>query len=192
MLTRSLRADLGVMITASHNPYTDNGITLFGPDGSKLADETELEIEALMDDSANWLAAKPSEIEQVAVYTDAKGRYVEDAKATFPRYLDLDGIKIVLDCASGAAHRTAGFARAPRERRDDQRFTERAKQQSSTQLDSHRRYGAARGQDRRRYRGIALGGDRDRLIAYDESGRIVDGDQLLASFAVEMKAQGTL
>lgn len=107
MLTRAMRADLGVMITASHNLYTDNGIKLFGPDGFKLPDETELEIEALMDDPANHLAAEPSDIGQVAVFADAKGRYVEAAKAAFPRQFNLTGIKVVLDCANGAAYRVA-------------------------------------------------------------------------------------
>ena len=108
MLTRSLRADLGVMISASHNPFEDNGIKLFGPDGYKLSDETEAEIEALMDSKPAPLAsprrprwAAPSRLE------DAAGRYIEAAKASFPRGLRLDELKIVVDCANGAAYRVA-------------------------------------------------------------------------------------
>src|SRR3954452_6069720 len=106
-LTRSLRADLGVMISASHNPFQDNGIKLFGPDGFKLSDDTELAIEALMDgDQMNGLAAA-RDLGRANRLDDAAGRYIEAAKNSFPRGLRLDGLKVVLDCAHGAAYRTA-------------------------------------------------------------------------------------
>src|SRR4051812_47619237 len=107
MLTRSLRADLGVMVSASHNGFEDNGIKLFGPDGFKLSDETELAIEHLMlEDRASRLA-KPDRLGRASRLEDAGGRYIEAAKATFPRGLTLDGLKIVVDCAHGAAYRVA-------------------------------------------------------------------------------------
>lgn len=193
MLTRALRADLGVMITASHNPYTDNGIKLFGPDGFKLADEAELEIEALMEDSSNGLAADPSQIGQVAVYADAKGRYVEAAKAAFPRQLDLDGIKVVLDCANGAAYRVAPQALielgAGVETIGVSPNGENINLDcGSTAPETMARRVVETGADI----GIALDGDGDRLIVCDETGRTIDGDQILARIAVDMKEQGTL
>ncbi|RYG93661.1 MAG: phosphoglucosamine mutase, partial [Alphaproteobacteria bacterium] len=107
MMTRSLRADLGVMISASHNAYVDNGIKLFGPDGYKLSDARELEIEALMDQGlADGLAA-PTMLGRVARVDDSQARYVEIAKATFPRRLSLAGLRVVIDCANGAAYKVA-------------------------------------------------------------------------------------
>jgi phosphoglucosamine mutase len=103
MLTRSLRADLGVMISASHNAYEDNGIKLFGPDGTKLSDEMELEIEALMDSTFADRLADSHLLGRAARLDDAAGRYIEAAKASFPRGLRLDGLRIVVDCANGAA-----------------------------------------------------------------------------------------
>ncbi|MGH6999298.1 MAG: phosphoglucosamine mutase, partial [Phenylobacterium sp.] len=107
MMTRSLRADLGVMISASHNPYTDNGIKLFGPDGYKLSDDRELEIEALMGQDLHVGLAPPTELGRVARVDDSQARYVEIAKATFPRRLSLAGLRIVIDCANGAAYKVA-------------------------------------------------------------------------------------
>ena len=106
MLTRSLRADLGVMLSASHNPFQDNGIKLFGPDGFKLSDEAEAQIEALMDCDVRG-AAPPARLGRAARLDDAPGRYIEAAKATFPRGMRLDGLKIVVDCANGAAYKVA-------------------------------------------------------------------------------------
>lgn len=193
LLTRALRADLGVMITASHNPYMDNGIKLFGPDGFKLADETELEIEALMDDTAHGLAAEPGEIGQVAVYADAKGRYIEAAKAAFPRQLDLDGIKVVLDCANGAAYRVAPqallelgadvLAISVTPNGENINF-----ECGSTAPQAMARRVVETGSDI----GIALDGDGDRLIVCDEEGRIIDGDQILARIAIDKQDQGIL
>ncbi len=107
MLTRSLRADLGVMISASHNGFEDNGIKLFGPDGYKLSDTTELEIEALMAADRSPRMAAPTKLGRAARLNDAGGRYIEAAKATFPRGLTLDGMRIVVDCANGAGYRVA-------------------------------------------------------------------------------------
>src|SRR4028119_2285504 len=105
MLTRSMRADLGVMISASHNPYFDNGIKLFGPDGYKLSDETEAQIEAALRDSPRLVP--PAEIGRARKIEDARGRYIHFAKSTFPEDLRLDGLKIVVDCANGAAYHVA-------------------------------------------------------------------------------------
>jgi phosphoglucosamine mutase len=107
MLTRSLRADLGVMISASHNPYEDNGIKLFGPDGNKLSDDMEREIEALMDTGLHDRMAPPAQLGRANRLEDAAGRYIEAAKGSFPRGLRLDDLKIVVDCAHGAAYRVA-------------------------------------------------------------------------------------
>src|SRR5688500_10365101 len=107
MLTRSMRADIGVMISASHNPYEDNGIKLFGPDGYKLSDEIEVEIEALMANGLDAHRAPAERLGRAKRLDDAQGRYIEYAKSTFPRGLRLDGLKIVVDCANGAAYKVA-------------------------------------------------------------------------------------
>src|ERR1051325_9125195 len=107
MLTRSLRADLGVMISASHNPYHDNGIKLFGPDGQKLSDEREHEIEALMENGLEDGLAEPTNIGRARRIEDAQARYIEFVKRTFPKHLRLEGLRIVVDCAHGASYRVA-------------------------------------------------------------------------------------
>src|ERR1700759_1002662 len=107
MMTRSMRADLGVMISASHNAYADNGIKLFGPDGYKLSDERELQIEAHMDEGLQEGLAEPTELGRVLRVDDCQARYVEIAKATFPRHLSLSGMRVVIDCANGAAYKVA-------------------------------------------------------------------------------------
>ncbi|MFQ5786333.1 MAG: phosphoglucosamine mutase, partial [Alphaproteobacteria bacterium] len=107
MLTRSLRADLGVMISASHNPYADNGIKLFGPDGYKLSDDVEREIETLMEADLSDQLAAPEALGRAKRLDDAEGRYIEFVKRTFPRELGLSGLKIVVDCANGAAYKVA-------------------------------------------------------------------------------------
>jgi len=193
MLTRALRADLGVMITASHNAYTDNGIKLFGPDGFKLADEAELEIEDLMGTPENHLSATPVEIGQVAVYQDAKGRYVEAAKASFPRELTLAGVKIVLDCANGAGYRVAPQALWELGAEVDSiGITPNGENINhdcgSTRPEAMARRVVETGADI----GIALDGDADRLIVCDENGRVVDGDQIIARIATDRLKAGTL
>jgi phosphoglucosamine mutase len=107
MLTRSLRADLGVMLSASHNKFADNGIKLFGPDGYKLSDEVELEIERLMDGKLDEHLAEPSKLGRAKRIDDAQARYVEIVKATFPKGLSLKGLRIVIDAANGAAYKVA-------------------------------------------------------------------------------------
>ena len=193
MLTRSLRADLGVMISASHNPYEDNGIKLFGPDGFKLTDATELEIEALMaEDVAKRLAASAG-LGRAARLDDAAGRYIEAAKASFPRGLRLDGLRIVLDCANGAAYRVAptvlwelGAEVIPLGVKPDG-LNINAGCGSTTparMCDEVRRCGA--------HLGLALDGDADRLILCDQDGTIVDGDQVLALIAQSWGEAGRL
>src|SRR5437660_12751673 len=110
MLTRSMRADLGVMISASHNPYDDNGIKLFGPDGYKLSDEVERDIEALMDANLAKRLAKSADLGRAKRIDGVHDRYIEAAKRTLPRALDLDGLRIVVDCANGAGYRVAPAA----------------------------------------------------------------------------------
>jgi phosphoglucosamine mutase len=193
MLTRSLRADLGVMLSASHNPFEDNGIKLFGPDGFKLSDATEADIEALMEAGVAGRLAPPGGLGRASRLTDAAGRYIEAAKASFPRGLRLDGLRIVVDCANGAAYRVAptvlwelgadviplgvapdGFninhgcgSTAP------ERMCAEVRQQEA-------------------HLGIALDGDADRLILSDETGTVIDGDQILALIAQSWGDAGRL
>ena len=182
MLTRSMRADLGVMISASHNPYADNGIKLFGPDGYKLSDTDELAIEALIDGEVS-LAAAP-DIGRARRIEDARGRYIHFAKATFPDDLRLDGLKVVVDCANGAAYQVAPSALwelgaeviaigvTPNGKNINDQVGSTAPQTlSETVVASGAQIG------------IALDGDADRLIVVDETGRVIDGDQLMAVIA---------
>jgi len=193
MLTRSLRADLGVMISASHNPFEDNGIKLFGPDGFKLSDATEADIEALMaSDLAGRLAA-PGRLGRAARLEDAAGRYIEAVKNSFPRGLRLDGLKILIDCANGAAYRVAptvlwelgaeviAVGVAP----DGFNINRDC---GSTVPDFLRGEVRRHGADL----GLALDGDADRLIISDERGQIVDGDQILALIARSWSEAGRL
>jgi phosphoglucosamine mutase len=180
MLTRSLRADLGVMISASHNPYQDNGIKLFGPDGFKLSDEVELEIEGRLGDGAGEVAPA-HQLGRAQRLDDALGRYIEFVKSSFPRGLRLDGLKVVIDCANGAAYRVApkvlyelGAEVVPIGVYPDgfninQRCgaTDPARMQEAV---------VTQGADF----GIALDGDADRAILADEKGKAVDGDQVMA------------
>ncbi len=194
MLTRNLRADLGVMISASHNSYEDNGIKLFGPDGFKLSDEKEAEIEAMMDNSnLPELLAKPDKLGRASRLEDAGGRYIEAAKSTFPRGLRLDGLKIVVDCANGAAYRVAPAvlwelgADVVRVGVEPDGFNiNRGCGSTVPQFlrNEVRRHGA--------HIGLALDGDADRLIISDERGSLVDGDQILALIARSWSAVGRL
>jgi phosphoglucosamine mutase len=184
MMTRSLRADLGVMISASHNPWTDNGIKLFGPDGYKLSDARELEIEALMGQSLSEDLAPATALGRAARVDDSQARYVEIAKATFPRRLSLSGLRIVIDCANGAAYKVAPAALyelgaevipvgvAPNGMNINE---ECGSTHPEGMIKAVKEYRADIG--------IALDGDADRLAICDEKGRVVDGDQIMALIA---------
>lgn len=184
MMTRSLRADLGVMISASHNAYIDNGIKLFGPDGYKLSDARELEIEALMDQGlADGLAA-PTMLGRVARVDDSQARYVEIAKATFPRRLSLAGLRVVIDCANGAAYKVAPVVLYELGAEVikigvDPDGTNINEECGST----HPEAMTKAVKEYRADLGIALDGDADRLLICDEKGHVVDGDQIMAIIA---------
>ncbi len=191
MLTRSMRADLGVMISASHNPYHDNGIKLFGPDGYKLSDEAETAIEAQLDQSP--MLAKPEQIGRARRIEDARGRYIHFAKSTFPDRLRLDGLKIIVDCANGAAYNVAPTALWELGAEviaigvEPNGFNINGNC-GSTHPDALQERVVATGADI----GIALDGDADRLIVVDEKGQIVDGDQLMALITTSWARSGLL
>ncbi len=192
MLTRSLRADLGVVISASHNPYTDNGIKLFDRDGYKLSDEFEAAVEEAVEKGPT-ARALPSELGRAKRLEDAGGRYIEFVKQSFPRGRRLDGLRIVVDCAQGAAYRVAPTV-----------FWELGAEVFSigTQPDGtniNRDCGATSPQQmreevlaRRADLGVALDGDGDRLIIADEKGTILDGDQVIALIATRLLKSGKL
>ena len=191
MLTRSMRADLGVMISASHNPFADNGIKLFGPDGYKLSDKDELEIEKRLEKSPTL--AQPPMIGRARRIDDARGRYVQFAKDTFPEHLRLDGLKVVVDCANGAAYHVApealwelGADVVPLGVSPD--GININKECGSTHPELLQQTVVASGADI----GLALDGDADRLIVADEKGRIIDGDQLMALIALGLHGRGEL
>ena len=193
MLTRSLRADLGVMISASHNSYQDNGIKLFGPDGYKLSDEAELAIEALMARPLDEDLASPPDLGRAQRVDDAQSRYVEIVKSTFPRKLRLSGLRVVIDCANGAAYKVAPKALYELGAEvfaigDEPNGFNINREVGSTDtramVDAVHRYRADIG--------IALDGDADRVVMCDEHGKIIDGDQLLGLVAQSWKAQGRL
>ena len=190
-LTASLRADLGVMISASHNPHHDNGIKLFGPDGYKLDDEIEIAISELA--SGSIKLAEAGELGRARRMLDSVGRYVEFAKTAFPDELRLNGMKLVVDCANGAAYRTApdtlsdlGAAVVPLFNTPDGYNINNGC--GAVHPQAMAEAVVANGA----HLGIALDGDADRLIIADEKGRLVDGDQILATLATAMKAEGTL
>jgi phosphoglucosamine mutase len=193
MLTRSLRADLGVMLSASHNKYADNGIKLFGPDGYKLSDDVETEIERLMKDSLDQHLAEPSRLGRARRIDDAQARYIEIVKATFPKGLTLKGLRIVVDAANGAAYKVApaalyelgaevfpigvepnGFNINEEVGSTDTRALKEAVHKYRADI------------------GIALDGDADRVAIVDEKGNSIDGDQLMALIAKSWKEAGTL
>jgi phosphoglucosamine mutase len=191
MLTRSMRADLGVMISASHNPFADNGIKLFGPDGYKLSDETERAIEKRLEQGPKL--AKPGLIGRAWRIDDARGRYVQFAKDTFPQHLRLDGLKVVVDCANGAAYHVApealwelGAEVVPLGVAPDGLNIN--KDCGSTHPELLRETVVASGADI----GLALDGDADRLIVVDEKGQLVDGDHLMALIALGAQRRGEL
>jgi phosphoglucosamine mutase len=193
MLTHSLRADLGVMISASHNPYQDNGIKLFGPDGFKLSDEDERVIEAKMDNGLEACRVASDHLARVRRLDDAAGRYIEYAKNTFPRGLRLDGLKIVIDCANGAAYKVAptvlwelGAEVVPVAVSPDGVNINRdcGSLYTRTLCEQVVAHGADLG--------IALDGDADRVVLCDELGQMVDGDQLMALIADRWQRSGQL
>ena len=193
MLTRSMRADLGVMISASHNAYEDNGIKLFDPDGFKLSDETEHEIEALIDGNLNDRLAASASLGRAKRIESVHARYIEFAKRTLPRTMDLDGLRIVIDCANGAAYKVApealwelGAEVFPIGVEPDGFNINR--DVGSTAPDAVIR----KVREMRADIGIALDGDADRVIIVDEKGQIVDGDQLMAVIAKSWKDDGRL
>ena len=193
MLTRSMRADLGVMISASHNPFDDNGIKLFGPDGYKLSDARELEIEALMDEGLQENLAGPTALGRVARVDDSQARYVEIAKATFPRRLNLSGMRIVIDCANGAAYKVAPTVLW--ELGAEVFSVGVAPNGMNINLECGSTHPEAMVRMVREYRadiGIALDGDADRLVICDEAGQLVDGDQIMALIAGHWHGRGEL
>lgn len=193
LLTRNMRADVGVMISASHNKFEDNGIKLFGPDGYKLDDEIEAEIEALIETDFSEKLAAPDATGKAKRLDDALGRYVEHVKASFPKGESLEGMKIVVDCAHGAAYKVApqvlweleaevismGVSPNGRNINAGSGATDTAALQARV---------IEEGADI----GLALDGDADRLIVVDEKGEVIDGDQLMAALAVNFKKQGRL
>src|SRR5437870_1285119 len=193
MLTRSMRADLGVMISASHNPYDDNGIKLFGPDGFKLSDEFELEIERLIDgDMGKRLATSPT-LGRAKRIDGVQDRYIEFAKRTLPKNLSLDGLRVVIDCAHGAAYRVAPEAL----RELDAEVIAIGVEPDGFNI--NRECGSTepaalcqKVKEMRADIGIALDGDADRVLICDERGHIVDGDQILAVIVESFQADGRL
>ena len=192
-LTRSLRADIGVMITASHNLFEDNGIKFFGPDGQKLSDEVEMEIEALMDAGLSQGLAPSASIGRAKRIDDSQARYIEFAKRTIPRDVRLDGLRIVIDCANGAAYKVAPevlwelgadivtMGVTPDGTNINQDCGSTAPQNLSNKV-----------RETRADFGIALDGDADRVVMADEKGNIIDGDQILALIASKWSKLGKL
>lgn len=192
-LARSLRADVGVMISASHNPYTDNGIKLFGPDGYKLDDSIEQRIEEMIGRDLSADLVSPEKLGKASRLDDALGRYIESLKRSLPRHANFDGLKVVVDAAHGAAYKVApqilweleadvvSIGCQPNGRNINEGF-------GATHTTALQRAVVEQGADI----GIALDGDADRLIVVDETGTVIDGDQLMASLALAMKEKGTL
>lgn len=185
MLTRSLRADLGVMISASHNAYHDNGIKLFGPDGFKLSDDVEMKIEEQLAGRMDAGLAKPDQLGRAKRIEDAQARYIEFVKGTFPKKLRLDGLKVVIDCANGAAYKVApaalwelGAEVIPIGAEPDGLNINKGCGSTSLRLvcEAVEREGADIG--------IALDGDADRVAIVDQQGQVIDGDQIISLMAL--------
>jgi len=193
MLTRSLRADIGVMISASHNPFYDNGIKLFGPDGYKLSDELEMEIEDLLEKDMMAQLAKAAEIGRAKRIDGVHDRYIEHAKRTLPRDVTLQGLRVAIDCANGAAYRVAPAALW--ELGADVVTIGNEPDGVNINLDCGSTHPAALQRKVHEVRadiGIALDGDADRVQIVDENGKIIDGDQLMAVIAESWAADGVL
>ena len=192
-LTRSMRADVGVMISASHNPYEDNGIKLFGPDGFKLSDTVETEIQALVMSPSDLVLADAAAIGRAQRLDDVQGRYIEAVKASAPRGLDLSDLKVVIDCANGAAYKVAPTvltelgAEVIRVGVSPDGFNINGNCGSThpgvlqEQVVAHHAH-----------IGIGLDGDADRVIMVDETGAVIDGDQLMATIADQWTRNGLL
>jgi len=190
-LTRSMRADLGVMISASHNPHQDNGIKFFGPDGFKLSDEAEAEIEAIV--AAEIALAPPEQIGRAKRIEDGRGRYQEFVKTTFPTGLTLEGLKVVIDCANGAAYKAApdvlwelgaeviAIGVSPNGTNINDRV---GSTHTETAAEAVVLHGA--------HVGISLDGDADRVMILDEAGQVADGDQIMALLAGRWADEGRL
>ena len=193
MMTRSMRADLGVMISASHNDYMDNGIKLFGPDGYKLSDDMELRIEAMMDEPLDEGLAPSDGLGRVKRIDEAPARYIEIAKAAFPKSLSLQGLRVGIDCANGAGYRVApttlyelGAEVCP---------VGVSPNGTNINADCGSTHPHTLAEAVKQYRadiGIALDGDADRLIVCDEKGQVVDGDQIMAMIARDWSRRGVL
>jgi phosphoglucosamine mutase len=193
MLTRSMRADVGVMISASHNPFADNGIKLFGPDGYKLSDEIEAQIECYLGGTKKPKLAKSTDIGRARRVDDVHARYIEFAKLTLPRNLSLDGLRIVVDCANGAAYKVAPLALwelgaevfsigvEPNGFNINQDVGSTAPEALVRKV-----------REMRADIGIALDGDADRVLIVDETGQVIDGDQLMATIAESWLTDGRL
>jgi len=193
MMTRSMRADLGVMISASHNDFADNGIKLFGPDGYKLSDKREHEIEALMDEGLQEGLAGPKGLGRVVRMDEAQARYVEIVKATLPRSMTLNGLRVAIDCANGAAYKVAPTALYEL----GAEVVEIGVSPNGMNINeecgsTHPAAVAAAVKQYRADIGISLDGDADRLVICDEKGQIVDGDQIMAIIASAWAAKGAL
>ena len=193
MLTRSMRADLGIMISASHNPYADNGIKIFGPEGFKLSDEQELQIEAMVDDPSQMTPAGPDTIGRAKRIEDAQARYIEFAKRTFPKDMSLDGLRIVIDTANGAAYKVAPTALWEL----GAEVIQIGHEPNGTNINdncgsTHPEAMCQKVRELRADIGIALDGDADRVIIADDKGNVVDGDQLMALIATSWARRGEL
>jgi phosphoglucosamine mutase len=188
-----MRADLGVMISASHNPYQDNGIKIFGPDGYKLSDEQEQKIEGMLDDPSRMSAAASDQIGRAKRIEDAQARYIEFAKHTYPKDMTLDGLRVVVDTANGAAYRSAPTAlwelgaEVIQIGHEPNGFNINEKCGST-----HTEAMCTKVRELRADIGIALDGDADRVIIADEKGQVVDGDQLMALIATAWAKRGEL
>ena len=193
MLAKSMRADLGVMISASHNSYKDNGIKIFDKHGNKLSDETEYEIEKLMDSNIEEHLVSPEKMGRAKRLEDANARYIEFQKNTFPKKINLEGIKIVLDCANGAAYKSAPIILWELGAEViaigvDPNGTNINHECGSTQPENM----AKKVVEEKADIGICLDGDGDRVIICDEKGKIIDGDQILALLALHWKKYNQL
>ena len=193
MLTRSMRCDLGVMISASHNPFADNGIKLFGPDGTKLSDAREAEIEGMIDADLGRRLAAPSNLGRARRIDGVQDRYVEYVKGTLGRHLSLEGLRVVVDCANGAAYKVAPAvlwelgAEVVAIGVEPDGFNIN-REVGSTAPDAL----AAKVREVRADIGIALDGDADRVVLVDEKGRVIDGDQFIAVIAASWRQEGLL